>query len=90
MHLLLNGLGATSPQMSASTNTDQQNFPDDLKRFINTLDAAAKEEDISISGVWLLTDADAIQSPNNRLIFLTELYLYDNQLRSLPKNLSFP
>ena len=41
-------------------------------------------------GKNLLTDADSIQSPNNRLIFLTELYLYDNQLRALPKNLSFP
>ena len=41
-------------------------------------------------GKNLLTDVDCIQSPNNRLIFLSELYLYDNQLRSLPKGLTFP
>ena len=29
-------------------------------------------------GKNLLTDVDCIQSPNNRLIFLSELYLYDN------------
>jgi len=29
-------------------------------------------------GKNLITDVDAIGSPNNRLIFLTELYLYDN------------
>jgi len=29
-------------------------------------------------GKNLITDADCIQSPNNRLIFLNELYLYDN------------
>ena len=37
-----------------------------------------------------INQIDALQSPNNRLVFLTELYLYMNKLKQFPKNASFP
>ena len=37
-----------------------------------------------------ISDVDALVSNLNPLIHLQELYLYMNELRSLPVNLSFP
>lgn len=37
-----------------------------------------------------ISHADSLQSSNNKLSNLQELYLYLNELRSLPNNLSFP
>jgi internalin A len=37
-----------------------------------------------------IADVEALVSPNNRLVFLTELYLYMNNIKSMPRGLSFP
>jgi len=37
-----------------------------------------------------ISDADSLQSNLNKFPHLQELYLYLNELRSLPQNLSFP
>jgi len=37
-----------------------------------------------------ICDIEALTSPNNRLVFLTELYLYMNNIKSFPKHLSLP
>ena len=37
-----------------------------------------------------ISQIDALQSPNNRLVFLTEFYLYMNKLKQFPRNASFP
>lgn len=37
-----------------------------------------------------ISDADALQSPSNPLAYLRELYLYMNEIRTLPSKLSFP
>lgn len=37
-----------------------------------------------------ISDSDSLQSNMNKFPNLQELYIYLNELRSLPKNLSFP
>lgn len=37
-----------------------------------------------------ISDVSALTSSNNRLVFLTELYLYMNSLKSFPKSVSLP
>ena len=37
-----------------------------------------------------INNADALQSGQNKFVFLTELYLYINRLRSVPRQLNFP
>lgn len=37
-----------------------------------------------------ISDTDALQSNVNKFAHLQELYIYMNEIRSLPKNLKFP
>jgi len=37
-----------------------------------------------------ISDTDALQSSVNKFAHLQELYIYMNEIRSLPKNLKFP
>ena len=52
----------------------------------NTLDSLTFLEYLEL-GKNFISILDSI--PSHKLLFLTELYLYSNQIQSLPKNLSF-